>query len=95
VSGHSGGLADILSIVVVLAVEHWIIASLVVGLIMFLVGSAINDNAQTNAGAVTSGIIGVFGQVLLVLVFWLVLFGSSNSFGSTPDRFFLLLIASQ
>ena len=78
-SGHSGGLADILSIVVVLAVEYWIIASLVVGLIMFLVGSAINDNAQTNAGAVTSGIIGVFGQVLfgfgfLASIIWLVKF---------------------
>lgn len=64
VSGHSDGLADILSIVVVLAVEHWIIASLIVGLIMYLVGSAINDNAQTDAGAVTSGIIGVCGLVI-------------------------------
>lgn len=50
VSGHSDGLADILSIVIVLAVEHWIIASLIVGLIMYLVGASINENAQTNAG---------------------------------------------
>lgn len=78
-SGQSDALTDILSIVVVLAVEHWIIASLVVGLIMFLVGSAINDNAQTDAGAVTSGIIGVFGQFLfgfgfLASIIWLVKF---------------------
>lgn len=63
-SGHNDGLTKILSIVVVLAVEHWIIASLVVGLIMYLVGSAINENAQTNAGAITSGIIGVCGQII-------------------------------
>ena len=63
-SGHNDGLTKILSIVVVLAVDHWIIASLVVGMIMYLVGSAINENAQTNAGAITSGIIGVCGQII-------------------------------
>ncbi|MEF4843130.1 hypothetical protein U9040_06785 [Escherichia coli] len=64
VSGHSDGLADILSIVIVLAVEHWIIASLIVGLIMYLVGASISENAQTNAGAIASGIIGVCGQFI-------------------------------
>lgn len=89
-SGHSDGLADILSIVIVLAVEHWIIASLIVGLIMYLVGASINENAQTNAGAIASGIIGVCGQFILVLAFWLALLGLLNSFGPTPDSITLV-----
>ena len=61
---HSGNLDKILSILLVLAVEHWIIASLVIGLVMYFIGSAINENAQTNFGAITSGVVGVCGQFI-------------------------------
>lgn len=61
---HSDSLTKILSLLIVLAMEHWIVASLVVGLVMYLIGVAINENAQTNAGAITSGIVGVCGQVI-------------------------------
>ncbi|EMH1274653.1 hypothetical protein V6A89_001571 [Enterobacter hormaechei] len=61
---HSSNLDKILSILVILAVEHWIIASLVIGLVMYLIASAINENAQTNFGAITSGVVGVCGQLI-------------------------------
>lgn len=61
---HSSNLDKILSILVIVAVEHWIIASLVIGLVMYLIGSAINENAQTNFGAITSGVVGVCGQLI-------------------------------
>ncbi|MGV2813510.1 hypothetical protein [Enterobacter cancerogenus] len=61
---HSSGLDKIISIFIVLAFEHWIIASLVIGLVMYLIGAAINENAQTNIGAITSGVIGVCGQLI-------------------------------
>jgi hypothetical protein len=64
-SENSDVLNKVLSLLLVLAVEHWIIASLVVGLLMYLIGSAINENAQTNAGAITSGVVGVLGQLIL------------------------------
>lgn len=63
-NGNSGDLDKILRIIIVLSVEHWIIASLVVGLLMALIGSSINENAQTNFGAITSGVIGVCGQLI-------------------------------
>lgn len=61
---NSSGFDKIISIIIVLAVEHWIVASLVVGLIMYLIGAAINENAQTNIGAITSGVVGVCGQLI-------------------------------
>lgn len=60
----SSDFDKIINIIIVLAVEHWIVASLVVGLIMYLIGAAINENAQTNIGAITSGVIGVCGQLI-------------------------------
>lgn len=62
---HSGDFDKILSVILVLAIEHWIIACLVVGLAMYLIGSAINENAQTDFGAITSGVVGVCGQLIL------------------------------
>ena len=62
---YSSDLDKILSVLIVLAVEHWIIASLVVGLTMYLLGSTINENAQTNFGAITSGVVGVCGQLII------------------------------
>ncbi len=63
-SDKNDGLEKILSIIFVLAVEHWIIASLIIGLILFAGGAVINENAETDAGAITSGVIAVCGQVI-------------------------------
>lgn len=63
-SDQNNGLPELFNIIMVLAVDHWIVSSLILGLIMYFGGSVINENAQTNAGAITSGVIAICGQVI-------------------------------
>lgn len=55
-----------MDLLIVLAYQHWIIASLIVGYGGYFMFSYINETAETNTGAVLSGCVGIMCMLLAV-----------------------------